>query len=383
MFEMMLAGGKLPVPQGNIQKFEAGAAGIVALSNTGRLYSIGDQYFSGTGATTTTWGLLASGVEDFWVGFRGLLVKMGDGRWMFMGQNFMFPTALGSVITSLVDVSAYMTYTAGLTIKEVSMGATSIAVVFTNGQYAMCGQNGFGGLGQGNTITVRQLTMRTDFTNVKKIVFDWGGIDTSYMLLNTGAVYVAGNSDFGQAGVTSNAVTTWTLQAAVTTVIDIVGGNSGWFRVVETASAYVLYIQGRQFDGSLGTGSTSGVNYTSPTAVAPNITDKSNGPPNVQVGLYSARYLHPTGRVYYTGTSSGQLQGDGVIGQTIKYSFTALGTQVLDGEYHATSGAYKAAYLLINGTLYGTGQDTTTGLLPGLGTTRVYTFVPLDTTAVI
>lgn len=382
MFEMMLAGGKLPAPQGNIKKFEAGAAGIVALSNTGRLYSIGDQYFSGTGGTTTTWGLLASGVEDFWVGFRGLLVKMGDGRWMFMGQNFMFPTALGSVITSLVDVSAYMTYTAGLTIKEVSIGSTSIAVVFTNGQYAMCGQNGFGGLGQGNSTTVRQLTMRTDFTNVKKIAFDWGSIDTSYMLLNTGAVYVAGNSDFGQAGVTTT-VLTWTLQAAVTTVIDIVPSSSGWFRVVETASAYVLYAQGRQFDGSLGTGATGGVNYTTPTAVAPNITDKSKGQPKVWIGLYSARYLHPTNRVYYTGSSSGSLQGDGSTSQTTKYSFTALGTQVLNGEFHAIRASYKAAYLLINGTLYGTGQDTSTGLLPGLGTTRVYTFVPLDTTAVV
>lgn len=383
MFEMMLAGGKPPVPTGNIKKFDAGDAGIVALSNSGNLYTIGDQYFSGTGATTTAWRLLSAGVEDFWVGFRAVLFKMVDGRWMFMGQNFMFPTALGAILTTPTDVSAYMTYTAGLTIKEVSIGFASIAVVFTNGQYAMCGRNGSGGLGQGNSTTVRQLTMRTDFTNVKKITFDWNAIDTSYMLLNTGAVYVAGNSDFGQAGVTSSAVLTWTLQAAVNTVIDIVAGSNGWFRVVETASVYALYIQGRQFDGSLGTGATGGVNYSNPTAVSPNITDKSKGPPNLQIGLYSARYLHPTGRVYYTGTNSGQLQGDGVISQAIKYSFAALGTQVLDGQYHAVRGSYKAAYLLINGTLYGTGQDTSTGLLPGLGTTRVYTFVPLDTTAVV
>lgn len=382
MIELMTAVGKAPTPAGNIKKFDAGAAGIVALSTTGRLYSIGDQYFSGTGATTTSWGLLASGVEDFWVGYQALLVKMLDGRWMFMGQNFMFPTALGSVLTTLTDVSAYMTYTAGLTIKEVSIGYASIAVVFTNGQYAMCGRNGAGGLGQGNATTVRQLTMRTDFTNVKKITFDWNAADTSYMLLNTGAVYVAGSSDFGQAGITSSAVLTWTLQAAVTTVMNILAGSYGWFRVVETASAYVLYVQGRQFDGSLGTGATGGVNYSSPTAVAPNITDKSKGLPDVQIGLYSARYHHPNGSVYYTGTASGQLQGDGVISQAIKYSFAALGAQVLDGGYHAVRASYKAAYLLINGTLYGTGQDTTTGLLPGLGTNRVYTFVQLDTAAI-
>lgn len=380
MLEFMTAVGKAPAPAGNIKKFGAGANGIVALSKTGKLYSIGDQYFSGTGATTTTWGQLGTGVEDFWISYRSLLVKMLDGRWMFMGANNMFPTALGSTLTVLTDVSAYMQYTAGLTIKEVSIGMRSIAVVFTNGQYAMCGQNNSGGLGVGNATAVRTLTMRTDFTNVKKITFDWGSTDTSYMLLNTNAIYVAGNSDFGQGGTTSAAILTWSLQAAVTGVLDILAIGSGWYRIVESATKYSLYSQGRQFDGSLGTGATGGVNYSTPQAVQ-DVNDKTKGPPILYAGNFSARFSHPDGSVRYTGTNSGALQGGGELAPTIKYSFTALPSVTLQGEYHAVRAAYVSAYLLINGTLYGVGQDASTGLLPGF-TTRLYVFTPLNTTAV-
>lgn len=385
MIEMMTAAGRPPMAKGNIKKFDAGEKGIVALSDSGRLYSIGDMYLSGTGAATTTWGLLTPGVENFWMSYRTLLVKMLDGRWLCLGANNIFPTSLGSQFTALTDVSAYMGYTAGLTVKDISMGLRSLAVVFTNGQYAMCGQNTAGGLGLGNTVGVRTLTMRTDYTTVKKIVIDWSIGDSSVMLLNNGDVYAAGESTYGWAGSVSSSVSTWTKQGSVAGTIDIVAGSAGWYRIVETSTAYFIYVQGRHFDGSLGTGVTAATNYTNPTIVNPSITDKSKGPPVIYVGLYSARFNHPVGSVYYTGTASGSLQGSGLTTtqQTTKYSFTALPAATLAGEYHAVRGTYTAAYLLINGVLYGTGQDNGGGLLPGLGTTRSVLFVPLDTTPII
>lgn len=382
MLELMLAGGKVPVPKGNIRKFEAGALGIVALSDTGRLYSIGDQYTSGTGATVTDWTLLTGGVDNFWLSYRSLLVKMLDGRWLFLGANQMFPTTLGSTILTLTDVSAYMQYPEGLLIKEVSIGNRSIAVVFTNGQYAMCGQNASGGLGQGNTTAVRTLTMRTDFTTVDKIKFDGGAGDTSYLLLSNGRLYVAGISDYGQAGTINSTVSTWTLQSLI--VKDFFPSHSGNFMVVDTGSVYATYVQGRHFDGSLGTGSTGAASYQNPTAVWQNITDRSKGLPVIYTGIYSARVTHPvTGVLYYTGTNSNQSQGTGPT-QVIRYAFTAMPASVLQGKYCSLKANYSVSYLLIDGNLYGTGQAAGgTGLLPGLGTTRADVYVALDTSLVI
>jgi len=386
MFEMMLAGGKLPVAAGNIKKFGAGANGIVALSKNGNLYSIGDLWFSGTGGTTNVWTLLSAGVEEFWVGYRQLLVKMVDGRWMFMGSNRQFPTTIGTSPSTLQDVTAYMQYTAGLTIKQVVLGNYSLAVVFTNGQYAMCGSNSNGGLGLGNQTAVRGLTMRTDFTNVKKIDFDWMLADTSYMLLEDGRVFGAGDSTNGTLGLASGNVTTWTQMAVAVSgspCIDIVGGPGGWFRVVETASDYRIFGQGRQFDGSLGTGQTSATNMTTPT-LAYTVTSKAGGPPVIQVGIYSARFIHPiTQQEMYTGTNSNTQQGGGLTwGGPVRYSFTAMPVTPVIGDYTSLRAVYSGAYKVSNNVLYGVGSNApSTGYLPGL-TTRVYEFTPLDTTLI-
>lgn len=383
MIELMLAGGKTPVPGGNILKIGTSSTGIGALANSGNLYVIGDLYISGTGGAVKTWTLLAGGVEDFWMAHRQVLMRMKDGRWMFVGSNEMFPTALGSVIQRLTDVSEYMTYPEGLSIKEVSLGFRSLAVVFTDGQYAMCGRNNSGGLGQGNADQVRTLTMRNDFTDVEKIAFDQGSTDTSYLLRKSGHFYVAGSSDYGQAGSISGAVSTWALQSLVTK--DFFPGHTGVFMIVDTGSVYATYVQGRHFGGSLGTGSTGDASYRNPTAVWQNISDRSKGVPVIYTGLYSARVTHPvTGVLYYTGTNSGQSQGTGP-SQVQRYSFTAMPSSTLQGDYHSMRSNYSVSYLLIDGNLYGTGQDSggTAGTLPGVGGTRVDTYVPLDTSLVI
>lgn len=387
MFELMTAAGKPPLPQGNIKKFDAGAAGIVALASSGNLYSIGDQFVSGQpGVTVTKWTFLVGGVENFWMSYRSMIIKMKDGRWLFLGSNSMFPSSLGSSLLTLTDVSEYMQYPEGLTIESVSIGMRAIAVVFTDGQYAMCGSNTSGSLGQGNTTEVRTLTMRTDFTNVRKIDFDPGASATSYLHTRDGKLYVAGLSDYGQAGVISTAVTTWRLQSIF--MVDFFPATAGVFFITETDRVFAVYVQGRQFDGSLGTGALAATPYPNPTPVWQNITDKTKGYPVVYPGLYSARVTHPvTGVLYYTGTASGSLQGTGDSTQPIRYSFTSLPAATLQGEYHYLRASYNGAYLLINGVLYGTGMDSGgangSGLLPGLGGSRSFSFVELDTTPVI
>lgn len=380
MLEMMNLGGfKAPLPEGNIIKFGTGERGLAALTNSGNLYTIGSSYFSGTGATTTTWTLLDTDVVDVWVSYRSILVKKNN-SWMFMGENLLFPTSLGTNLVELTDVSPYMTVVEGKEIKDLYLGPMALAVVFTDGQYAMCGINSSGGLGLGNRDPVTSLTLRTDFTNVKKIQFDWSYEDTSYLLLENGQTYVSGSSNFGQAGVTTG-VLSWRLQTNVGNAVDIIGASSGFFRMIFSNGEYTMYVQGRDISGGLGTDSVSTI-YTTPRAIAPVISSVL-GQPKLDVGLYSARLQHPDGSFYYTGSGSGLLLGNGSPYQSTTYLFTKLTLDLAPGgEFFSIRGVYEAAYYLINGVLYGTGQSSN-GFLPGSNGTRWLSFERLDTSSLV
>ena len=121
MLEMMTASPKKVAAKGNIKKFGTGANGIVALADSGNLYSIGNTTFNEGAEGNTTWNQIASGVANVWVAYRAILALTTDGRWLFRGTNNFFPTTIGGNVATMTDVSAYMTYTAGLTIKEISI----------------------------------------------------------------------------------------------------------------------------------------------------------------------------------------------------------------------------------------------------------------------
>ena len=369
---MMTGSGELPEKEGNVKAFAAGATGLVVLMKSGNVYGIGDQYFSGTGGTVTTWRYLAREVTDIWTTTTAVLMRTLDGRWLFMGFNQYFNTGFGTTLLTPRDVTVDMPIPADLTIKQVSLGYRNVAVVFTNGQYAMCGTNNGGGLGKGDTVALKTLTLRTDFTNVEKIDLDWYTSDTSYLLTKDGNVYVAGISGNGQNGTTSNN-SNWLLQTPVSgTVVDIVAGNTGFFRIAFSGGAYQVYAQGRDVNRSLGVNTTTNVNVLSPTLVMSNIPSR----PKLYMGHYSARIEHPDGRIYFTGSGTGNLQGTGVGFQQTYAVFTALPVTVpYGGEYFSIKGDYATSYYLEKGILYGVGK----GILPGHGTSTLLSFMPLDT----
>lgn len=384
MLEMMMGSGKKPVPEGNVKKLVGGGSAIVALTKTGNVYSVGDSYFSGTGSATTEWNLLISGAKDIWAGFRCLLVHMEDGRWMYQGQNNHFPTELGSLLNTLTDVSAYMLWDEGEVLSSVAFGYRNLFVVFESGKYASTGANTSGGLGDGTQVGKRQLTMRSDFTNVKKIVVEPRSEDTSYMMLSTGMVYGAGSTQYGQLGVADGwPVITWkslTTSAQAATVLDIVAAASGVFFIRSSGTGFSIYSQGWQFEGSLGTGQSAATNITTMALVA-SLAAK----PTLYVGMFSARYRREGNETtMYTGTSSGAIQGSGA-SQSIRYSFAALPSNTLWGEYVALWGSYAASYLLIEGSLYvtGTSNNSTAWAFPRMprGTYNVYTL--MDTSVLL
>lgn len=379
MLEMMNLSGASASPseEGNIKKFGAGGTGIAVLTKSGNLYTIGDSYFSGTGGKTTTWRRLSANVEDFWISYRSLLIRTLDNRWLFIGQNRYFDQGFNTSITSLTDVTAYMQLPGGTTIKSLCLSAYAVSVVLNDGRYAMCGSNLSGGLGTGNTTSsTGGLAFRSDFTNVKKIDLDWFNADTSYMLLENGDVYVAGTSGYGQGGVTSGNLTSWTLQTRFSgPVADIVAGTRGFFRFVDqTNGKYTIYAQGQQSTGNLGAGNSTSGNL--PVSVFTDLSLVGDQLPTLNVGYFSARLQHPDGKLYYTGTGTGNLQGTGVGFQTTYLSFTEIPNVPYGGEYYATRGNYNNAYFLKSGLLYGVGSATDS-LLPGY-TSTLLSFMPLD-----
>lgn len=380
MLEMMNLSGASASPseEGNIKKFGAGGTGIGVLTKSGNLYTIGDNYFSGTGGKTTTWRLLSANVEDFWISYRSLLIRTVDNRWLFMGQNRYFDPGFNTTITSLTDVTAYMQLPSGSSIKSLCLGAYAIAVVLNDGRYAMCGSNSTGGLGTGNTTaSTGGLAFRSDFTNVKKIELDWYNFDTSYMLLENGDVYVTGSSIYGQGGVSNQTLNAWRLQTRFSgPVVDIIPGTRGFFRIVDqTNGKYAIYAQGQQSTGSLGTGD-SGSSKNSPVSLFTDLNLINGQLPTLNIGYYSARLQHPNGKLYFTGTGTGNLQGTGVGFQTTYLSFTEIPNVPYGGEYYATRGNYDNAYFLKSGLLYGVGSATNY-LLPGY-TSTLLSFMPLD-----
>lgn len=377
MLEMMnLGSAELPVVEGNVKKFAAGNGGIVVLMNSGNVYGIGDQYFSGTGGNATTWRYLAREVEEIWTASSAVLMRTTEDRWMFMGFNQYFNTGYGTTIRTPTDVTADMPIPRGLIVKQVVIGHRNLAVVFTNGQYAMCGTNNSGGLGKGDTSTVKTLTLRTDFTNVEKIDLDWSTYDTSYLLTKSGEVYVAGLSNNGQNGTTSSN-TTWLRQSQISggTVVDIIATTFGFFRIVLSNGSYSVYAQGQSVSGSLGVNNSGNINVVAPTLVFSNVPSL----PPLYIGHFSARILHPEEkRVYYTGAATGSLQGAGAQFQSSYSVFTQLAATVpYGGEYSSLKGGYVAHYYVDKGILYGVGNSSA-GLLPGYIGMQLFEFTPLE-----
>lgn len=380
MLEMMnLGSGRLPAGDGRVKKFAAGQVGIVALMESGNLYGRGSLYFSGTGATSNTWNLLATDITDVWTGPVSVLARTTDDRWLFMGLNQYFTTGFGTAFSTMTDITVDMPIPTGFVIKQVVLGYINVAVVFANGQYSMCGTNISGGLGIGNTSTVRTLTLRTDFTNVEKIDVDWGTYDTSYLLTKGGDVYVAGQSSYGQNG-TQTSSTNWTRQSSVSggTVVDIIATTLGFFRIVLSSGSYRIYAQGRDISNSLGTNTTANTVRLAPVLVLSEIASAVR--PRVYISHYAARVIDSDGIVYYTGQGTGDLQGVNITPQPTYRVFSQLDPIVPSvGDYFATKSQYVTNYYLEDGVLYGVGQgDQTTQLLPGYGTAQVLTFSVLE-----
>lgn len=382
MLELVTSGAKAPVTVGNIKKIGTGNADLAVLTTAGKLWVIGSSYFSGTGAAVTTWTNTATDVVDFCCAYRQVLIRKSDGTFWFMGYNNQFPTALGSTLTTFTDVTSYLSGPlSGKTIKKMVMGYQSLAIICTDGTVVLSGNNQSGSMGVGNSSPYRTPTLRTDLSDVADVQFDPLTVDTTYYLTNAGALFGAGESIYGNLGVGSSALLSFRRINGTTNVVKtFAAGSSGLLFLYRNTSnnAGFLAALGRQFGGSLGTGSQTDTSYTSSV----NIVNVSATQPDLTVvaGTYHARYWFDNTQIYFTG-SGGVYIGGGSVFNSTKYSFTAMPVSAFPWEQYAQNqGTYVASYVLSGGKLYGAGTYQN-GNLPGY-TSNQQSYVLLDTSLV-
>lgn len=381
MLEMVTAGAvKAPVMKGSIVKVLTGQQDLAVLTSTGNVYSLGTVNFTGTGSPSGNWVKLTDNVSQIVTAYRSVFLMKNDGTLWFIGSNNYFPAALGSTVTALTNVTSYFSnLLSGKTVKKIALSHTSLAVLCTDGTIILCGTNANGGMGVGSTTAQKSPARLSSITDVIDVAFDNGTMDTTYLLRQSGVVYAAGNSDYGQCGnLSTNNINFVQSTSNSFNITKVIGGSAGAYFFYRSVSTGVgnIGVMGRQFGGSLGTGATGNANYSTLTAV---VTIPAASPdPEIVSGTYHARYWISSTAPYYTGTQGAFIGGGSVFNNTAKYSFTAMPVTSLSWEgYDCSKSSYANSYVVSGGNLYGAG--TGGSLLPGYSTTQ-QEFVLLNTT---
>ena len=250
--------------------------------------------------------------------------------------------------------------------------APGLACGISAGKVYCWGANDFGQLGNGDTTGATQYSpVAVDTSGVlngKTITqISSGSCGTTIALASDGKVYSWGRNDNGQLG---NGDTTGANQyspvAVVTsgvlngkTITQISSGDYG--TIIALASDGTVYSWGRNDDGQLGNGDTTGANQYSPVAVVTSGVLKDKTITQISSGSYGTRIaLASDGTAYGWGLNNfGQL-GNGDTTGANQYSPVAVVTSgVLNGKTitQISSGGYITTALASNGTVYSWGLN--------------------------
>ncbi|QPI18256.1 hypothetical protein POP15_208 [Pectobacterium phage POP15] len=387
MFELMMSGGKVPAPPGKVAKIGTVDGGIVALTDTGNMYTISNLYTSGTGAKVTEWTLLGTGVSDFRCGYRAILWRTTDGKWMFVGANNYFGS-LAANLYSPTDVTAQMDILSALEIKQWDLSHTTMAVLYTSGMLRLRGLNNSGGCALGSTATGKNSWNSVNGpAKIVQFALDYATLDTTYVLLEDGRVGGWGSGSQGQLGgaVANNTALTFIANAANTLNADIIGGSQALFvrrRHATMPNYHQIWSNGFQSSGSIGRGSgANSANPQSALVAAPSVAIEDS--PFV-MGVYMAKFWGTNGRWNHTGNNppaNGALSWNSGAYLGV-FTEMPLETQNPTKNWVFSRGSVNQSYFIEEGRLYGAG-NTADGLLPGHLAGTLRTFEELDTTPLI
>jgi len=341
-----------------------------------------------------------------------IIVLMTNGLIFGTGRNTDGQLGLNNqtqqtTLTRMVDPSngAVGTYY-GKTPKYITCGSSHTIVLMTNGLLYGTGYNGYGQLGINNTTNIKTtLTQMVDPSNGavgtyygKTPKYIAGGYYHTIVLMTDGTLYGTGLNDNGQLGLNIIDLSRNILTPMVDPSNGTVGtyyGKTPKYIACGYGNTIVLMTDGTVYGTGLNTSGQLGLNNLdfSRFILTP-MVDPSNGtvgtyygktPKYIACGQYHTIVLMTDGTVYGTGDNSfGQLGLDTdpdsykmVLTPMVDPSGGAVGTYYGKTPLSIACGQYHTIVLMTDGTVYGTGLNTSGQLGLNNTTTPITTLTPM------
>ena len=279
------------------------------------------------------------------------LILMTDGTVYGTGINWTGNLGTGNT-TQQTSITA-TTMPSGKTAKMVSCGQNFSTVLMTDGTIYATGQNSDGQLGLNNTTTpVLTLTQMINNTGKTPTMISCGSAYTM-VLMTDGTIYGTGSNSFGQLGINNS--------ISVNILTQLINNTGKTPKIISSGSSHfvvlmmdgTLYGTGSNGNGELGLSNT--VSSKTTLTLIPNNTGKTFT--NISSGSSHTIVLMSDGTVYGTGlNTSGQLGLTNVVSPVTSLTPMTLPTGKTASRITAT-GQNNTILLMTDGTVYGTGYN--------------------------
>lgn len=374
---------------------------VVMNDGSVRGWGANDQFGLGIGNSTnakttpqrTAFPFGFSGVDKLYVGYGDIGGRAIDnlGKLWQWGTNGYGQLGVNDTTNRFVPVrSSDFGSLVNKTVTQVAHtlspeGYGSTCVLTSDGKVHACGYNGYGQLGQGDTVQRNVFTELPVLTNVTKVAAGRERYTTYYALTSAGAVYAWGyNAEYqlGNGNTTQANIPTLIAGLSGITIVDIIPFAYGCFAIAQNGD---LYAWGVNSYGALGTGAVAGANQTTPLKVSTNVAKVITSAYD-----YPSSFLVKTdGTLWATGRNN---QGQLGLGNT---SDRVTWTQVTGLPLNAGASISKvviggttdygfSVMLASDGAVYATGYNANGALGVGDATARsVFTPVPIGGSRIV
>ena len=343
-------------------QISAGSAFTCAVNTSGKAYCWGNNGGGRLGDGTTTQRTsptavtsLTSGsqrVSDLSTGLSHACAIISDGTLKCWGYNANGRLGVGSAYavlnSSATPVSVNLGASAGVTARQLALGASHSCALLTDGTAKCWGYNGYGQLGDGTLVDKTSPTTVAGISNATAI---WAGNDYTCAKIGSSSTFKCwGKNNYGQLGNSNN--TNTSAPALVSNLSTTAGtSNTGYFagHNCATNSLGAALCWGYNSSGQLGTNNTTNSNTPA------NVIGLSSGVNLLTGGVAHSCALLNNGALKCWGSSTyGQL-GNGLSSSSSSspwsYTPVAVGGGLDSGVASVVSGDYHTCATLTNNAL--------------------------------